>query len=111
MLQIRTWESLDGGYSHWLRARRHFAIDGQGNPAHASLGSLVVWNDDEFAAHSGFAMHPHRDVEIVTYVREGVLRHEDDSGGRGEIEAGSVQTISAGRGIRQGRAARWLVPL
>ena len=99
-LQLRTWDSLGGGHHGWLNARHHFAIGERGNPVHAPLGSLVVWNDDEIAPHSGFAMHAHRDLEIVTYVREGVLHHEDNSGGRGEIRAGSVQAFSAGRGIR-----------
>jgi redox-sensitive bicupin YhaK (pirin superfamily) len=100
MLQLRTWETLGGGDHDWLKARHHFAIDSLGNPAHARLGSLVVWNDDEIAPHGGFPMHAHRDMEIVTYVREGVLHHEDNSGGRGEIRAGNVQALSAGRGIR-----------
>src|SRR6201996_7378756 len=100
MLQLRTWDSLGGGDYGWLKAKHHFAIDSQGNPAHARLGSLVVWNDDEIAPHGGFPMHAHRDMEIVTYVREGILQHEDNSGGRGEIRAGNVQAMSAGRGIR-----------
>jgi redox-sensitive bicupin YhaK (pirin superfamily) len=60
----------------------------------------VVWNDDEIAPHSGFPMHAHRDMEIVTYVREGVLQHEDSSGGRGEIGERNVQVITAGTGVR-----------
>src|SRR6202020_568103 len=100
MLQLRTWDTLGGGDRGWLRAKHHFAVDRQGNPAHTRLGSLVVWNDDEIAPHSGFPMHAHRDMEIVTYVREGVLHHQDNSGGRGEIRAGNVQAMSAGRGIR-----------
>jgi quercetin 2,3-dioxygenase len=100
MLQLRTWGTLGGGNREWLKAKHHFAVDSQGNPAHARLGSLVVWNDDEIAPHAGFPMHTHRDMEIVTYVREGVLRHEDNSGGRGEIRTGNVQALSAGRGLR-----------
>ena len=100
MLQLRTWDTLGGGDRGWLKARHHFAVDSQGNPAHSRLGSLVVWNDDEIAPRSGFPLHGHRDMEIVTYVREGVLHHEDNSGGRGEIRAGNVQAFSAGRGIR-----------
>ena len=100
MLQLRTLETLGGGDYGWLKARHHFAVDERGNPAHGRLGSLVVWNDDEIAPHSGFPLHAHRDMEIVTYVREGVLHHEDNSGGRGEIRAGNVQAFSAGRGIR-----------
>jgi len=100
MLQLRALDTLGGGDHNSLKARHHFAVDSQSNPAHARLGSLVVWNDDEIAPHSGFPMHGHRDIEIVTYVREGVLRHQDSSGGWGEIRAGNVQTITAGRGIR-----------
>ena len=100
MLQLRTWATLDGADHDWLKAKHHFAIDSQGNPAHTRLGSLVVWNDDEIAPHGGFPMHAHRDMEIVTYVREGVLHHQDNAGGRGEIRAGNVQALSAGRGIR-----------
>jgi quercetin 2,3-dioxygenase len=100
VLQLRTWTTLGGGDRDWLKARYHFAINNHGNPAHCALGSLVVWNDDEIAPHSGFPLHAHRDMEIVTYVREGVLQHQDTSGGRGEIRAGNVQASSAGRGIR-----------
>lgn len=100
MLKVRALDSLGGGHHDWLKARHHFAVHSQGNPAHAQLGNLVVWNDDEIAPHSGFPMHGHRDMEIVTYVREGVLQHEDSSGGRGEVRAGNVQAITAGRGIR-----------
>jgi redox-sensitive bicupin YhaK (pirin superfamily) len=99
MLQVRGVDTLGGGHHDWLKARHHFAFDSQGNPAHARLGNLVVWNDDEIAPHSGFPRHGHRDMEIVTYVREGILRHEDGSGGWGEIPAGNVQAINAGRGI------------
>jgi len=99
MLQLRGVDTLGGGHHDRLNARHHFAFDSQGNPAHARLGNLVVWNDDEIAPHSGFPRHGHRDIEIVTYVREGVLQHEDSSGGWGEIRAGNVQAITAGRGI------------
>jgi len=100
MLQLRALDTLGGGNHYWLKARHHFAVDRQGNPAHTRLGNLLVWNDDEIAPHSGFPMHGHRDMEIVTYVREGVLQHEDSSGGLGEIRAGNVQAITAGLGIR-----------
>ncbi len=83
MLQLRALVTLGDANSDWLKARHHFAVDSQGNHTHAQLGNLVVWNDDEIAPHSGFPMHGHRDMEIVTYVREGVLQHEDSSGGIG----------------------------
>src|SRR6201998_903059 len=99
MLQIRGVDTLGGGHHEWLKAKQPPAVDSHANPAHARLGNLVVWNDDEIAPHSGFPRHGHRDMEIVTYVREGILQHEDSSGGRGEIRAGHVQAITAGRGI------------
>jgi redox-sensitive bicupin YhaK (pirin superfamily) len=99
MLQLRPLETLGSADRDWLKAKHHFAVNGQGNPAHRSLGSLVVWNDDEIAPRSGFPMHSHRDMEIVTYVREGVLQHEDSLTGRGEIRARHVQAITAGRGV------------
>jgi redox-sensitive bicupin YhaK (pirin superfamily) len=111
MLQVRALDTLGGGHHDWLKARHHFAVDSQGNPAHARLGSLVVWNDDEIAPYSGFPRHGHRDMEIVTYVREGVLQHEDSSGGVGEIRAGDVQAITAGRGIRHSEYNDADVPL
>ena len=99
MLQLRPLDTLGGATRDWLRARHHFAVDSHGNPVHERLGNLVVWNDDEIAPHSGFPMHAHRDIEIVTYVREGVLHHEDSLAGRGEIRAREVQVITAGRGV------------
>jgi redox-sensitive bicupin YhaK (pirin superfamily) len=65
-----------------------------------SWGSLRVWNDDEIQSQSGFPPHPHADMEIITYVREGAITHEDNLGNRGRTEAGDVQVMSAGTGIR-----------
>ena len=63
-------------------------------------GHLRVWNDDTIAPHTGFPPHPHRDMEIITYVREGAITHEDNLGNKGRTEAGDVQVMSAGTGIR-----------
>ncbi|KAB1085371.1 pirin family protein [Neorhizobium galegae] len=84
----------------WLTGRQHFPIGGYGNPAHRSVGHLYVWNDDEIAPHTGFPLHPHANVEIITYVREGAITHEDDLGNKGRTKAGDIQVMSAGRGIR-----------
>jgi quercetin 2,3-dioxygenase len=99
MLQLRTRETLDGGDYGWLKARHHFAVSSDGNPANRPLGALVVWNDDEIAPGTGFGHHPHADMEIITYVREGVVTHEDSAGNVGRTVAGNVQVISAGAGI------------
>jgi redox-sensitive bicupin YhaK (pirin superfamily) len=63
-------------------------------------GSLRVWNDDEIAANSGFPPHPHRDMEIITYVRQGAITHQDSMGNTGRTAAGDVQVMSAGTGVR-----------
>lgn len=111
MLQLRTKDTLDGGDHGWLRARHHFAVSADGNPANGPLGPLVVWNDDEIAPGSGFGRHPHADVEIVTYVRQGVVTHEDSSGNIGRTIAGDVQVISAGTGISHSERNLAEIPL
>jgi redox-sensitive bicupin YhaK (pirin superfamily) len=83
MLAHRRWESLDRAEQSWLRAKYHFTVSADGNPDHAALGSLIVWNDDEIAVGSGFPMHGHRDMEIITYVRQGSLGHRDTLGSDG----------------------------
>lgn len=100
MLQLRSRGRLDGADLGWLKARHHFVVSAGGDPAHAPLGPLVVWNDDEIAPGAGFGLHGHRDMEIITYVREGVVAHQDDAGNSGHTRAGDVQAMSAGTGIR-----------
>ncbi len=70
------------------------------DPARMGWGALRVWNDDEIAAGTGFPPHPHADMEIITYVRDGAITHEDSLGNKGRTEAGDVQVMSAGTGIR-----------
>ena len=111
MLAHRRWESLDRAEQSWLRAKYHFAVSAGGNPDHAALGPLIVWNDDEIAVGSGFPMHGHRDMEIITYVRQGSLGHRDTLGSDGTIHAGNVQVMSAGAGIRHTEFNTGEVPL
>jgi redox-sensitive bicupin YhaK (pirin superfamily) len=99
MLQLRPKDALDRADHGWLKARHHFVVSPQGNLAHGSLGPLVVWNDDEIAPGTGFGRHSHADMEIITYVRQGVVTHEDSAGNLGRTVAGDVQVMSAGRGI------------
>ena len=63
-------------------------------------GAIRVWNDDEIAAKSGFPPHPHRDMEIITYVRSGAITHQDSMGNKGRTAAGDVQVMCAGTGVR-----------
>lgn len=111
MLTHRRWKSLDGAARGWLRAKHHFVVSTDGNHAHAALGPLIVWNDDEIAVGSGFPLHGHRDMEIITYVRQGLLGHRDTLGSEGTIHAGDVQVMSAGTGIRHAEFNKGEVPL
>ncbi|SIT46073.1 Pirin-like protein CC_1473 [Paraburkholderia piptadeniae] len=83
----------------WLNTRAHFRVGQCGRTDPAPIGALYVWNDDEFAPHSGFDLHAHRDVEIVTWVRSGAITYEDDAGNRARLVADSVQVMSAGTAV------------
>lgn len=100
MLQLKPLSEIAGADAGWLKARHHFAIGPYGNPQHRAIGNLYVLNDDEIAAYSGFPFHPHADVEIVSYLRQGTLTHEDGLGNKGHLKAGDIQVMSAGTGIR-----------
>jgi redox-sensitive bicupin YhaK (pirin superfamily) len=120
MLQLRSKETLDHGDRGWLKARHHFTVSANGNPVNGTLGALVVWNDDEIAPGTGFGRHSHADMEIVTYVRQGAVTHEDSAGNVGRTLAGDVQVMSAGTGISHSEHNRddnplklfqiWLLP-
>jgi redox-sensitive bicupin YhaK (pirin superfamily) len=99
MLQHKPFSEIAGADIGWLKAKHHFAIGIYGNPRHRPVGNLFVLNDDEIAGRSGFPLHSHANVEIVTYVREGVVTHEDSLGNKGHIRAGDVQVMSAGTGV------------
>ncbi len=100
MIERRPFESLGGANHGWLNAKHHFSFANYYDPARMSWGNLRVWNDDEIAAGSGFPPHPHADMEIITYVREGAITHEDSLGNKGRTGAGDVQVMSAGTGVR-----------
>jgi quercetin 2,3-dioxygenase len=99
MIDLRPFASLGGANHGWLDAKHHFSFASYYDPSRSSWGSLRVWNDDTIAPHSGFPPHPHRDMEIITYVREGAITHKDNLGNHGRTEAGDVQVMSAGTGI------------
>lgn len=100
MIDRRPFESLGGADHGWLKARHHFSFASYYDPKRVSHGALRVWNDDEIAPNSGFPPHPHSDMEIITYVREGAITHKDSLGNQGRTPAGDVQVMSAGTGIR-----------
>jgi len=111
MIDHRPYAALGGHDLGWLQARLHVSIDGTGRPEHGAIGPLRAWNDDAFAPHTGFGMHGHRDVEIVTYVRQGAVTHVDSLGNRSTIAAGDVQAMHAGSGIRHSEHNDGDVPL
>ncbi|NYI21962.1 pirin family protein [Sphingobium indicum] len=100
MIEVRPFAQLGGANHGWLDAKHHFSFGGYHDPARMNWGNLRVWNDDTIAPHTGFPPHPHRDMEIITYVREGAITHEDSLGNKGRTEAGDVQVMSAGSGVR-----------
>lgn len=97
---IRRYDSLGHADHGWLDARHHFSFSSYHDPDRMGWGAIRVWNDDIIAAQSGFPPHPHADMEIVTYVREGAISHRDSLGNSGRTAAGDVQVMSAGSGIR-----------
>lgn len=99
MIERRPFDRLGGADHGWLKAKHHFSFAGYNDPARMGWGALRVWNDDTIAANSGFPPHPHVDMEIITYVREGAISHKDSLGNEGRTEAGDVQVMSAGSGI------------
>ena len=85
--------------SDWLSAYWLFSFDRYYDPANLNFGPLRVFNHDTIAGGGGFPTHPHREMEIVTYVLDGELAHKDSTGGRGLIRAGEVQRMTAGTGV------------
>jgi redox-sensitive bicupin YhaK (pirin superfamily) len=100
MIDIRPFASLGHADHGWLNARHHFSFADYYEPARMGWGAIRVWNDDEIAARSGFPPHPHSDMEIITYVRQGAITHQDSMGNQGRTGAGDVQVMSAGTGVR-----------
>jgi hypothetical protein len=100
MIELRPFTKLGGADHGWLKAKHHFSFASYYDPGKMGHGALRVWNDDEIAPNTGFPAHPHSNMEIITYVREGAVTHQDSLGNKGRTEAGDVQVMSAGSGIR-----------
>lgn len=100
MIERRTFNSLGGANHGWLNAKHHFSFADYHDPERVQWGPLRVWNDDTIQPGTGFAPHGHSDMEIITYVREGAITHQDNLGNKGRTVAGDVQVMSAGTGIR-----------
>ena len=100
MIERRSFDSLGGANHGWLNAKHHFSFADYYDPKRMNWGTLRVWNDDTIEAGTGFPPHPHADMEIITYVREGAITHQDNMGNKGRTVAGDVQVMSAGSGVR-----------
>ncbi|MHB8578048.1 MAG: pirin family protein [Dehalococcoidia bacterium] len=100
MLNIRHKNEHHRMQGGWLDARWHFSFSDYYDPQNLNFGPLRVFNDDLIDGESGFPMHPHREMEIVTLIQGGVLTHYDSTGNHGEIRPGEVQKMSAGTGIQ-----------
>jgi redox-sensitive bicupin YhaK (pirin superfamily) len=99
MIDIRPFSSLGAFRNEWLNAKHHFSFGHYRDPKRMGFGRLLVWNDDEIAPGTGFGAHPHENMEIITYVRQGAITHKDSLGNVGATQAGDVQVMHAGTGI------------
>jgi hypothetical protein len=98
-IKIRRDEQISDVDGGWFRARWHYSFDTYYDPEYVSFGTLRVFNDDRLVPGAIWPMHPHRDIEGLTYVVEGTFRHQDDVGGApGPLPAGSVQRMTLGSG-------------
>jgi quercetin 2,3-dioxygenase len=100
MIAHRPFDQLPSEDLGWLKARHHFSSTAKDDPSRSGWGCIRLWNDEEIAPNAGFALQARANIEIVMYVREGTVTHRDSLGNEGRIEAGNVQVVSAGTGIR-----------
>ncbi len=99
MIQHFPYQQLGKADHTWLKANHHFSFGQYYNPRRMGFGTLRVINDDWVAPGTGFEPHPHRNMEIISFIRSGAITHQDSVGNKGVIPAGEVQVMSAGSGI------------
>ena len=99
MLEIHKLDSIGKADYGWLKPRYHFSFASYYNPSKMGLGSLRVLNDDLIYPGKGFDTHPHKDMEIVTYIIDGEITHKDSMGNSRNVSRGSMQYMSAGTGV------------
>ena len=99
MIERRPFDSLGGADHGWLDAKHHFSFANYHDAERMGWGALRVWNDDAIQANTGFPPHSHADMEIITYVRDGAISHQDNLGNRGRTDA-----AARGAGCEEGRS-------
>src|SRR5262249_4120401 len=100
MIERRAFANLGGADLRWLKTKHPFSFADYYDTPRMGWAGFRGWNDDQIAAQAGFPPHPHADMEIITYVRDGAITHKDSKGNSGRTTAGDVQVMSAGSGIR-----------
>jgi redox-sensitive bicupin YhaK (pirin superfamily) len=100
MLEVRKSEERGRAHHGWLKSSHSFSFADYFDVKHSGFGPLLVINEDEVAPGRGFGTHGHRDMEIISYVLEGTLAHEDSMGNGSSLRYGDVQRMSAGTGVR-----------
>jgi redox-sensitive bicupin YhaK (pirin superfamily) len=104
MITVRKSQERGHVQEDWLDSRHTFSFGEYHDPGHMGFRALRVINEDRVQPGRGFPLHPHHDMEIITFIIEGMLEHRDDMGNRETIRAGEIQRITAGAGIRHSEA-------
>lgn len=111
MIKHYPYKSLGSANHGWLKSKHHFSFANYYNPSRMGFGKLRVVNDDWVEQGMGFPSHPHRNMEIISFIRSGALTHQDSTGNKGTTKAGEVQVMSAGTGIVHSEYNRTKNPL
>jgi len=99
MIKIRPADTIYSAEGGWFSARWHFSFDRYRDPEYMGFGALRVFNDDRLIPGAAWPMHPHRDIEGITYVVEGLFEHADSRGNGGVLEPGAIQRATLGSGM------------
>jgi redox-sensitive bicupin YhaK (pirin superfamily) len=111
MINHYPYKNLGGANHGWLKAKHHFSFAHYYNPTRMGFGKLRVVNDDWIEPNMGFPSHPHRNMEIISFIRSGAITHRDNTGNKGIINTGEIQVMSAGTGIMHSEYNRTKDPL